>query len=55
MDTYRPLTALGRDFAVQMLATSMTAKRLESGGAISFIGAGDAAPALRACEARGFK
>ena len=53
MDTYRPVAILGRDFAIQTLAASMTAKRLEAGGSISFVGAGDAAAALRACESLG--
>ena len=54
MDTYRPAAILGRDLAIQSLATSMSVKRLES-GTFSFIGPGDVAPALRECEARGFK
>ena len=51
MDTYRPFATLGRDLAVLNLASAMTAKQLEQ-GSVSLVGAGDAAAALRECEAR---
>ena len=51
VDTYRPMTMLGRDMAVMNLATEMSLKR----GGLSHIGSADAAAALRECEAKGFK
>ena len=54
MDTYRPMTMLGRDLAVQHLANSMSLKRQER-GSFSLVGTGDAAPALRECEAQGYE
>ena len=55
MDTYRPMAPVGRDLAIQFLATSMYLKRAEEGeGLISLIGVGDAAAALRECEAQGY-
>ena len=51
MDSYRPMTELGRDFAIQHLSTEMMLKR----GGLTHIGTGDAAEALRECEAEGFK
>ena len=47
MDTYRPMAALGRDLAIQHVATSMMLKRNDPGW---WVGSGDAAAALRACE-----
>lgn len=55
MDTYRPMAMLGRDMATVHVANSMTLKRQESGRLLSLIGSGDAAAAIRECEARGFK
>ncbi len=52
MDTYRSVAMAGRDLAILNLSTAMTAKRLEQGSFI-FVGTGDAAAALRECEAQG--
>ena len=52
MDTYRSVAMAGRDLAILNLSTAMTAKRLEQGSFI-FVGTGDAAAALRACESLG--
>ena len=51
MDTYRPMVELGREMAVLNLSTEMTLKRDE----LSYIGSGDAAEALRTCEAAGHR
>ena len=51
MDTYRSVAMAGRDLAILNLSTTMTAKRLEQ-GSLSFVGTGDAAAALRECEAQ---
>ena len=48
MDTYRPMTDLGRDTAILHLSNEMTMKRGMS--AFSYVGTGDAADALRECE-----
>lgn len=48
MDTYRPMTDLGRDMAILHLSNEMTMKRGMS--AFSYVGTGDAAEALRECE-----
>ena len=47
------MAILGHDFAIQDLTTSMTTKRLESGGSFSLIGTGVAVAACRTCESRG--
>ena len=51
MDTYRPFADVGRETAVLNLSTEMTLKRDD----LSFIGTGDAAEALRECEAVGWR
>lgn len=56
MDTYRPMAILGRDSAISHLATSMELKIMQANPmSLTIIGTGDAAVALRECEAAGFK
>ena len=54
MDTYRPMVTAGRDLAIQHVANSMMLKRQNDGRGFGFIGSGDAAVAVRECEATGF-
>ena len=51
MDTYRPMVVIGRDAAIQHVANSIDFSR---GGFSSFTPAGDAAAAIRECEAQGY-
>ena len=55
MDTYRPMATLGRDTATLHVSNEMTLKRQQAGNVFGLVGSGDAAAALRECEARGFK
>ena len=52
MDSYRPFVSLGRDSAVMALSSDMMLKR---GNALDHISTGDAAEALRECEAAGHR
>ena len=52
MDTYRPMAVIGRDAAIQHVANSIDLSR---GGFSSFTPAGDAASAIRECEAQGYR
>lgn len=56
MDNYRPMAMMGRDGATMHVSNSMNAKRMEQ-GVMSFnlVTVGDAAAALRECEAQGFQ
>ena len=51
MDAYRPFADLGREMAVLSLSTDMALKRDN----LTHIGTGDAAEALRECEAAGWR
>ena len=51
MDTYRPMEMLGRDAAIMHVANSMSLARND----LSYIGSGDAAAAVRACESLGHR
>ena len=55
MDTYRPMAPVGRDLAIQHLASSMSLKRQQDSGGFSLILTGDVAEALRECEAQGYE
>ena len=48
LDTYRPMSDLGRDIAIMHLSNEMNLKRGVS--LTSHVGTGDAAEALRECE-----
>lgn len=55
MDEYRPMATLGHDVATLHVSNAMTLKRQEAGNVFGIVGSGDAAAAIRDCEARGFK
>ncbi len=56
MDTYRPMAMLGRDTAVMHLSNEMNLRVMTANPmSLTHIGTGDAASALRECEAAGFK
>ena len=56
MDTYRPMTMLGRDAAVMHLSNEMNLRVMTADPmSLTHIGTGDAMSALRECEAKGFK
>jgi len=54
MDTYRPMTMMGRDGATMHVSNSMNSKRFVR-GAMPSVTVADAAAALRECEAQGFQ
>ena len=53
MDTYRPMSTLGRDVGIMHLSNAMNLKK--GVGVLSYVSTGDAAVALRTCESRGYR
>ena len=49
------MATLGHDVATLHVSNAMTLKRQEAGNVFGIVGSGDAAAAIRDCEARGFK
>lgn len=56
MDTYRTLGTMNRDTGFQQVSIAMANKRQrDQSGPRTWVGTGDAAAAVRGCEAQGFK
>ena len=52
MDTFRPMTLAGRDAAIMHVSNSMNAEKISD--VFDYVSVGDAAAAVRTCEARGY-